>query len=47
MRAESVKIVRKERGVSGAEMTIVVCVVAGVIAFEVWFLFFANYTLPG
>ncbi len=46
MRDEREHDVRQKYGISAIERTVVVCVVAGVLAFEVWFFFFAGSSLP-
>lgn len=46
MRDEREYDVRQKYGISAIERTVVVCVVAGVLAFEVWFFFFAGSSLP-
>jgi hypothetical protein len=38
--------VRRKYGISGVERAVVASVVAGVLAFEVWFFFFAGSSLP-
>jgi hypothetical protein len=46
MRGEREEQERFRAGVSGIERIIVISVVAAVIAFEVWFFFFAGSSLP-
>jgi hypothetical protein len=46
MRDEREEDTRRKFGISPIERTVVVCVVAGVLAFEVWFFFFAGSSLP-
>jgi hypothetical protein len=46
MRDEREDHVRQKYGMGGVERIVVICAVAGVIAFEVWFFFFAGSSLP-
>jgi hypothetical protein len=46
MRDEPEEDARRKYGISPVERTVVICVVAGVHAFEVWFFFFAGSSLP-
>jgi hypothetical protein len=46
MRDEREDEVRRKYGISGVERVVVASVVAGVLAFEVWFFFFAGSSLP-
>src|SRR6266545_1214919 len=46
MRDEREEDTRRKYGISPVERTVVICVVAGVLAFEVWFFFFAGSSLP-
>jgi hypothetical protein len=46
MRDEREHDVRQKYGISGVERVVVVCAVAGVLAFEIWFFFFAGSSLP-
>jgi hypothetical protein len=46
MRDEREGDVRRKYGMSGVERMVVFCAVAGVLAFEVWFFFFAGSSLP-
>jgi hypothetical protein len=46
MRDEREEDVRREFGISAVERVVVVSVVACVLAFEVWFFFFAGSSLP-
>ena len=46
MRGEREEVSRQSRGISGVERIVVLSVVACVIAFEVWFFFFAGSSLP-
>ncbi len=46
MRGEREDFSRKKEGVSGVERIVVISVVAAVLAFEVWFFFFAGSPLP-
>ena len=46
MRDERVEDVQRRYGISGVERMVVLCAVAGVLAFEVWFFFFAGSSLP-
>ena len=46
MRDEREDHVRQKYGIGGVERIVVICAVAGVIAFEVWFFFFAGSSLP-
>jgi hypothetical protein len=46
MRDEREHDVREKYGISGVERIVVICAVAGVLAFEVWFFFFAGSSLP-
>jgi hypothetical protein len=46
MRDEREGDVRRKYGISGVERIVVITAVAGVLAFEVWFFFFAGSSLP-
>src|SRR5215213_9804277 len=46
MRDEREKDIQRKYGISGVERMVVICAVAGVLAFEVWFFFFAGSSLP-
>jgi hypothetical protein len=46
MRDEPEADVRRKYGISAVERMVVVTVVLGVLAFEVWFFFFAGSSLP-
>jgi hypothetical protein len=46
MRDEREQDVQRRYGISGVERVVVICAVAGVLAFEVWFFFFAGSSLP-
>lgn len=46
MRGEREADVRREHGISATERVVLVSVVAAVLAFEVWFFFFAGSSLP-
>jgi hypothetical protein len=46
MRAERTELSRKQRRLNPVERIVVACVVAAVIAFEIWFFFFAGSSLP-
>jgi hypothetical protein len=46
MRDEREEDTRRKYGISGIERMVVICAVAGVLAFEVWFFFFAGSSLP-
>lgn len=46
MRGERGADVRREHGISAIERVVLVSVVAAVLAFEVWFFFFAGSSLP-
>jgi hypothetical protein len=46
MRDESARDVFFRWGISAPEKVVALCVVAGVIAFEIWFFFFAGSSLP-
>jgi hypothetical protein len=46
MRDEREHDVRERYGISGIERVVVICAVAGVLAFELWFFFFAGSSLP-
>ena len=47
MRGEREEDHRRTRGISGVERICVISVVACVVAFEIWFFFFAGSSLPG
>jgi hypothetical protein len=38
--------IRGRFGISAPEMVVAACVIAGVVAFEIWFFFFAGSSLP-
>jgi hypothetical protein len=46
MRDERESDVRRKFGISAVERVVVITVVAAVIAFEIWFFFFAGSSLP-
>ena len=46
MRGEREADVRRRHGISAVERVVVVSVVAAVLAFEIWFFFFAGSSLP-
>jgi len=46
MRGERQADVRREHGISATERVVLISVVAAVLAFEVWFFFFAGSSLP-
>jgi hypothetical protein len=46
MRDEREDDARHKYGIGGIERVVVICAVAGVLAFEVWFFFFAGSSLP-
>jgi hypothetical protein len=46
MRDEREHDAREKYGISSVERIVVICAVAGVLAFEVWFFFFAGSSLP-
>jgi hypothetical protein len=46
MRDEREESVRRKYGIGGVERVVVICAVAGVLAFEIWFFFFAGSSLP-
>jgi hypothetical protein len=46
MRDEREHDVREKYGISAIERMVVICAVAGVLAFEAWFFFFAGSSLP-
>jgi hypothetical protein len=46
MRGERETDVRRKHGISAVERIVVISVVAAVLAFEVWFFFFAGSSLP-
>lgn len=46
MRGEREELARKRQGISGLERVVVISVVACVVAFEIWFFFFAGSSLP-
>ena len=46
MRGEREEDIRREVGISGVERVVILAVVAAVLAFEVWFFFFAGSSLP-
>ena len=46
MRDERGEEVKRKYGIGGVEKVVVLCAVAGVLAFEVWFFFFAGSSLP-
>jgi hypothetical protein len=46
MRDEREGDIRRKYGISGVERIVVITAVAGVLAFEVWFFFFAGSSLP-
>jgi hypothetical protein len=47
MRGEREEAARARHGISTVERVVVVSVAAAVVAFEVWFFFFAGSSLPG
>ena len=46
MRDERGDEVQRKYGIGGIERVVVICAVAGVLAFEAWFFFFAGSSLP-
>ena len=46
MRDERDDAVQRKYGIGGIERVVVLCAVAGVLAFEAWFFFFAGLSLP-
>ena len=46
MRGEREEVARKKQGISGVERVVVISVVLAMLAFEVWFFFFAGSSLP-
>jgi hypothetical protein len=46
MRDERGDEVQRKYGIGGVERVVVICAVAGMLAFEVWFFFFAGSSLP-
>jgi hypothetical protein len=46
MRDEREVDVQRKYGIGGIERVVVVCAVAGCLAFEAWFFFFAGSSLP-
>jgi hypothetical protein len=46
MRDERDDAVQRKYGIGGIERVVVLCAVAGVLAFEAWFFFFAGSSLP-
>ena len=46
MRDEREHDAREKYGISGVERIVVICAVAGVLASELWFFFFAGSSLP-
>ena len=46
MRDEREGDVRRKYGIGGVERVVVVCAIAGCLAFEAWFFFFAGSSLP-
>jgi hypothetical protein len=45
-RGDRVEDIRSRYGISAPEKVVAACVVAGVLAFEIWFFFFAGSSLP-
>jgi hypothetical protein len=46
MRDERDDAVQRKHGIGGVERVVVICAIAGVLAFEGWFFFFAGSSLP-
>lgn len=46
MRDERDDAVQRKYGIGGIERVVVICAIAGVLAFEAWFFFFAGSSLP-
>jgi hypothetical protein len=46
MRDERDDAAQRKYGIGGIERVVVLCAVAGVLAFEAWFFFFAGSSLP-
>jgi len=46
MRDERDNEIQRKYGIGGVERIVVICAVAGVLAFELWFFFFAGSSLP-
>jgi hypothetical protein len=46
MRDEREDAAHRKYGIGGVERIVVICAIAGVLAFEAWFFFFAGSSLP-
>jgi hypothetical protein len=46
MRDERETEIQRKYGIGGVEKVVVICAVVGVLAFELWFFFFAGSSLP-
>ena len=46
LRGEREELTRRQHGISGVERLVVLAVVGCVLAFEIWFFFFAGSSLP-
>ncbi len=46
MRDEREEDAQRKHGIGGVERVVVICAVAGCLAFEAWFFFFAGSSLP-
>jgi hypothetical protein len=46
MRDERDDSAQRKYGIGGIERVVVICAIAGVLAFEAWFFFFAGSSLP-
>ena len=46
MRDERDDAAQRKYGIGGIERVVVICAIAGVLAFEAWFFFFAGSSLP-
>jgi hypothetical protein len=46
MRDERDDTIQRKYGIGGVERVVVICAIAGVLAFEAWFFFFAGSSLP-
>jgi hypothetical protein len=47
MRGEREELRRKREGTSAVEIVVMLSVAVAIVAFEIWFFFFAHYALPG
>jgi membrane protein required for beta-lactamase induction len=46
MRDERDDATQRKYGIGGIERVVIICAVAGILAFEAWFFFFAGSSLP-